>query len=123
MLSIKDIKQIHYFKDIVSIEQIKKGYHKRKKYKIITENRSYFLKIHHSKLKSEEIMQGKKLYEIYQKLNIPNVPLLDLIEYKNETIFIYPFFEGSNLKDANLSMKEYYKYGTKVGQQIIKLHM
>lgn len=121
MLSIKDIKQIHYFKDIISIEQIKKGYHKRKKYKIITENGSYFLKTHHSKLKSEEIMQGKKLYEIYQKLNIPTVPLLNLIEYKNETIFIYPFFEGTNLKDSNLSMKEYYKYGTKVGQQIIKL--
>lgn len=121
MLSPKDIEQLHYFKDIISIEQIEKGFDKRKKYKIITKNKSYFLKTHHCKLSQKEIRQGKILYEIYQKLNIPVVSLFDLIEYKNETIFIYPFFEGKDLRDVNFTMEEYYNYGVKVGQEIMKL--
>ena len=61
------------------------------------------------------------MYEIYQKLNIHIIPLLNLIEYKNKTMFIYPFLEGTNLRDSNLSIKECYKYGTIVGQEIMKL--
>lgn len=121
MLSPKDIKEIHYFKDIISIEEIKRGYHERRKYKIVTKNETYFIKTHHCKLIKKEIVQGEILYETYQKLNIPIVPLLDLIEYKNETIFVYPYFEGITLKDAKLTLEEYYKYGVKVGQEIMKL--
>ena len=117
----KDIKKIHYFKDIVSIEQIKKGYYERKKYKVIGQNENYFIKTHHRKLIQQEIVQEKKLYEIYQKLNIPIVPLLDLIEYKNETIFVYPYFDGITLKDAKLMIEEYYKYGVKIAQEVMKL--
>ena len=85
MLSPKDIKEIHYFKDLILIEKIKKGYDGRKKYKLVTKT------------------------------------LLDLIEYKNETIFVYPYFEGITLKDAKLTLEEYYKYGVKIAQEIMKL--
>ena len=63
MLSLKDIKEIHYFKDIVSIKEIKQGYSGRKKYKIATINESYFIKIHSCKLNKKEMVQGKILYE------------------------------------------------------------
>lgn len=108
-------------KDIVSIEEIKQGYNGRKKYKVTTINKTYFIKVHHYKLNQKEIMQEKILYETYKKLDIPIVPLLDLIEYKNETIFVYPYFEGITLKDAVLTLEEYYKYGVKIAQEIMKL--
>ncbi len=121
MLNQEDIKYIHYFKDLKSIEEIKKGYNGRKKYKIITKNQDYFIKIHHYKLTEKEIMKEKILYEIYRSLEIPVVPLLDVIEYKNKTMFIYPFFKGTNLRDVNVTLDEYYQYGKKVGKEILKL--
>ena len=49
------------------------------------------------------------------------MPLLDLIEYKNETIFIFPYFEGITLKNAKLTLEENYEYGVKIAQEIMKL--
>jgi len=121
MLTQKDIRESNYFKDILSIEEVKKGCYERKKYKIITRKGNYFIKIHHCKLNQQEITQEKALNEIYQKLNIPIVPLLDLIEYKNETIFIYPYFEGTTLKYTKLELEEYHKYGVKIAREIMKL--
>lgn len=122
MLSPNDIKEIHYFKDVISVEQIKRGYKKRKKYKITTKNgQNYFIKTHHRRLNKKEIIKGKILYETYQSLKLPVVPLLDIVTYKNKTMFIYPFFEGICLKDSDYTLKEYYEYGKKVGQDIIKL--
>lgn len=110
-----------YFKDLISIEEIKKGYSGRKKYKVKTRKKSYFVKIHHEQLNEKEIRREKLLYETYECLKIPVVPLLDVVEYKNRAMFIYPFFEGMNLRDAKLSLDECYKYGKKVGKEILKL--
>lgn len=121
MLDQEEIKNIPYFRNMLSIEEVKKGYPKRKKYKIITPKQNFFIKIHQHKLQLEEMTKEKKLYEIYRNLGISVVPLLDLIEYKNQTIFVYPFFEGISLKDMNLTLEEYYEYGRKVGQDIIQL--
>lgn len=121
MFDKKELETISYFKDVVEIKEIKQGYEERKKYKIITKNKIYFLKIHHCQLNQEEITRGKKLYEIYQSLNIPVIPLLELMPYKDRSVFIYPFFEGISLKEANMKEEEYYQYGVKIGKEVVKL--
>lgn len=64
MLNEKDIQKINYFNEIISIEEIKKGYDGRKKYKVITNNKKYFIKILPTLMNKIEIEKTKKLYEI-----------------------------------------------------------
>lgn len=118
----EEIKNIGYFKDIIAIKEIKRGYEKRKKYIITTRKKEYFIKVLPNKLNINDINKLKLLYEIYENVNIPTVPLSDIIVYKNKTLLIYPKFEGANLKDAKLSLEQYYKYGIQIGYDVIKLN-
>lgn len=117
-----NICKIDLFKNSTCIEEIKEGYYKRKKYKIITPNQEYFIKVHEYKMSDKEIKREKWLYEAYEKLGIPIVPLLDIIIKDNNTIFVYPFFKGETLTKSNLSLKEFMNYGIKVGKDVIKIN-
>ena len=117
-----NIREINLFRDATYIEEIEEGYPKRKKYKVITPKCEYFIKIHDYKMSHQEIKKEKWLYQTYENLKIPIVPLLDIISKGDNTIFVYPFFKGETLKKENLSKKEFRNYGIKVATDVIKLN-
>lgn len=108
--------------NVLKIDEIKKGYKKRKKYIVETTKRKYFIKVLPYKVSLEEIEKIKWIYKIYEKENIPIVPLDDIILKKNTTILVYDYFEGNDLKDSLLTLEQYKNYGMKVSLEVKKMN-
>lgn len=108
--------------NVLKIDEIKKGYKKRKKYIVETTKRKYFIKVLPYKASLEEIEKIKWIYKIYEKENIPIVPLYDIILKKNTTILVYDYFEGNDLKDSLLTLEQYKNYGMKVSLEVKKMN-
>lgn len=116
------IRELNIFKNILSIEEISKGYPKRKKYIVKTIDKLYFVKIIPYKIEDEEVEKTKWIYKTYQENKIPVIPLLDIKAYENKTIYIYPFFEGKDLKENILTREEYKNYGKLVANEVKKMN-
>lgn len=126
MLRNKDLeenKQLLYslFDEIIDIINIEKGYKLRHKFKVITKEKNYFVKIHNHCLNEQDIENHKTLYKYYEKCNIPIIPLLDIKNIQNKTFFIYEFKAWKSLSEENFSPKAYFNYGNKIGKDILKL--
>lgn len=121
--TLKDIiKQIELFDKAVSIEEVKKGYKRRKKYIVETVKEKYFVKILPYKSSYSEIEKTKWIYKAYQKENIPLIPLLDIIVKENKTILIFKYFEGKDLEESSLTLEQYESYGRKVSLEVKKMN-
>ncbi len=120
---LEENKQLLYnlFDDIIDIVNIEKGYRLRYKFKVITKEKNYFVKIHNHCLSETDIKNHKILYEYYEKCNIPIIHLLDIKNIQNKTFFIYEFKFWKSLTEENFSFKSYFDYGNKVGKDILKL--
>lgn len=119
---MKQMKGIKMFKNILAIEEVKKGYIERKKYVIETVEGKYFIKVLPSKLSSNEIEKTKWIYKTYDKENIPIIPLLDIITNKKETILVFKYFEWKNLQESQLTLEQYESYGRKVALEVKKMN-
>lgn len=121
--NLEDDKQLLYklFDNIIDIVNIEKGYKLRYKFKVQTKEKTYFVKIHNCYLNEENIKNHKILYEYYEKCNIPIIPLVDIKNIQNRTFFIYEFKFYKSLIEEDISSKEYFDYGNKVGKDILKL--
>lgn len=120
---VEENKQLLYslFDDIIDIVNIEKGYKLRYKFKVITKEKKYFVKVHNHCLSEQDIKNHKILYEYYEKCKIPIIPLLDIKNIQNKTIFIYEFRFYKSLTESNFSSRAYFDYGNKVGKDILKL--
>ena len=121
--NLEENKQLLYqlFDNITDIITIKKGYHLRDKFKVITKNKKYFVKIHNGYLNEQDINNHKILYEYYRKCNIPIIPFIDIKNIQNKTFFIYEYQNHKSLLEENLTPKEYYDYGYQIGKDVLKL--
>jgi len=119
---MNNIEKLKLFDNIISIEEVKKGYKKRLKYIVKTVDKNYFIKILPYEMSSNEIEKTKYIYKIYKQKNIPLIPLLDIILQKDETILIYPYFEGKDLKDSNIPLSHFRTYGIKVAREVKKMN-
>lgn len=122
--NLEENKQILFaiFHDIIDIVTIEKGYHLRYKFKVITKEKEYFVKIHNHFLSDQEIKKHKILYQYFETCHILIVPLLDIKNIQNKTIFIYEFKYWKSLSEANFSFQKNFDYGRKIGKDIFKLH-
>lgn len=115
-------KELQISKNILKIEEIKRGYKKRKKYIIETTDDKYFVKVLPYKASQEEVEKTKWIHKIYKDRNIPIVPLKDVILKENKTILIYNYFYGKDLKESTLTLKEVENYGMKVASEVKKMN-
>lgn len=119
MISLEDM---NIFKNIKEIIVIEKGSTDRKKYKVVTEDEVYFVKVEDKIYSDKEILKVKWLYKTYQDLNIPVVPLIDLKVIDKVSVWIFPFFEGESLSEIELSIEQLESFGKLIALDIKKLN-
>lgn len=109
------------------IEEVIGGHSGALVYKITRNNEKFFLKIFNSKLDKEKIMKIKAHTEIYKKLNIKSLKIIDYGEIENidKYYIVYNFIEGINLHEYTSSdkftLEDIRKIGEKIGKELLKL--
>ncbi len=107
------------------LETIKGGYSGAFLYKISRENKNYFLKIFNYTLTKNSINRIKKGLEVYKKLNIKSLELIDHgpVKNSNQYYIVYNYIDGVDLKKYGdqISLDEINKIGVYFGKQFLKL--
>lgn len=119
---MNEFEKIDIFCNILSVQEVFEGYEKRKKYIITTSEKKYFVKILPHSISEEEINKVKWIHFVYEENGIPLIPLVDVIVQGNQTILIYDYFDGQNLKESNLSIVQCKEYGMKVAKEVKKMN-
>lgn len=117
-----NFEEITIFKNILEIQLIEKGSTDRSKYKIVTEDATYFVKLENKVYSEREINKVKWLYNTYQELGISVVPLIDLIIVREFSVWIFPFFEGESLSEISVSEEQLRMFGKLIAKDIKKLN-
>ena len=110
------------FKDAKTIERINIESRCKEKFKVVTENQSFFVKVEDSAYSDKDIEKVKRLYRTYEEEDIPTVPLIDVFTVGEETIWVFPFFEGQTLLEANIPLEKIEYYGKQVAIDIQTLN-
>lgn len=119
MINLRDIPM---FKDAKTIERINIESRCKEKFKVFTENQSFFVKVEDSAYSDKDIEKVKWLYRTYEEEDIPTVPLIDVFTVGEETIWVFPFFEGQTLLEANIPLEKIEYYGKQVAIDIQTLN-
>lgn len=94
----------------------------KNKFKVVTNNQTFFVKIEDRVYSEKDIEKVKWLYQTYQEVGIPTIPLIDIFIINDETIWIFPFFKGKTLYEANIPIEQMKYYGKLVATDIKKLN-
>lgn len=119
-----DIGKIKFLQDTDQLEEIKDGRSGAIIYKITRGNKNYFLKIFHYLLNEKSINRIKKCLEVYKKLNIKSLDLIDYGSIDNcKYYLVYNYIDGIDLKKYGdcLSHDEIKTIGFHLGKQFLKL--
>ncbi len=117
-----NLKKIPIFGEEARIEELDIKSRCKNKYKVVNGKQSFFVKIEDNIYSEKDIKKVKWLYQTYQELEIPTIPLIDIFTINDETIWVFPFFEGQTLLDAIPSIEKMKYYGKAVANDIKKLN-
>lgn len=117
-----NLRDIAIFSNAITIEEINIESRCKNKFKVVTDNQAFFVKIEDNAYSEKDIEKVKWLYQTYKEEGIPTIPLIDIFAVNNETIWIFPFFEGKTLIDANVPLEQMKYYGEVVANDIKKLN-
>lgn len=117
-----DLKTIPLFKDCISIEDINVESRCKNKYKVKTRENTYFVKIEDAHYAEKDINNAKWIYQRCLEEGVSVLPLVDVLSFGDETLWIYPFFEGETILDKDYSLDKFREYGEKVAEDILKLN-
>lgn len=117
-----NLKDISIFSNAITIEEINIESRCKNKFKVVTSDQSFFVKIEDNIYSEKDIEKVKWLYQTYQEESIPVIPLVDIFTIGNETIWIFPFFNGQTLLDVKLPINRFEYYGKQVANDIKKLN-
>ncbi|MDE6292727.1 MAG: hypothetical protein K2L98_03510, partial [Bacilli bacterium] len=92
-----DLKTIPLFKDCISIEDINVESRCKNKYKVKTKDNTYFVKIEEAHYAEKDINNAKWIYQRCLEEGVSVLPLVDILSFGDETLWIYPFFEGKTI--------------------------
>ncbi|MDE6141673.1 MAG: hypothetical protein K2G03_03625, partial [Bacilli bacterium] len=116
------LKTISLFKDYISIDEINVESRCKNKYKVKTKENTYFVKIEEAKYTERDIINAKWLYQRCLDEGVSVLPLVDVISFGDETLWIYPFIEGKNILANDYSLEEFRDCGKSVAKDILKLN-
>lgn len=116
------LKTIPLFQDYITIEEISVESRCQNKYKVVTKDKTYFVKIEDAHYSEKDIKNTKWLYQRCLEEGISVLPLIDVISFGDETLWIYPFFEGETILDKDFSLDKFREYGKCVAREILKLN-
>jgi len=117
-----DLKVLPIFGKDAKIEELNINSRCKNKYKVVNGEQSFFVKIEDNVYSEKDIKKVKWLYQTYQELRIPTIPLMDIFTINGETIWVFPFFGGQTLLNANISTEKMKYYGKSVANDIKKLN-
>lgn len=121
------LKEIKFIEEGDTLEEVSDGFSGAQLYFVIKKNEKYFLKIFNEKFDFNKIDILKKQLEIYKKLNIKSIEIIDFgkIENPEEYYIVYNYIDGQNLKRITDSKEYNLQYirnlGRKIGKQLSKL--
>lgn len=117
-----NLKSLDLFKDSISIEEISYDSRCKNKYKIVSEDFTYFVKIEEDYYSLDDIKNTKWLYQRCLEENINVLPLVDIISCGEETIWIYPFFTGKEILKIDFDDRMLEDYGKRIAKDIKKFN-
>lgn len=121
------LKEIKFIEEGDTLEEVSDGFSGAQLYFVIKKNEKYFLKIFNEKFDFNKIDILKKQLEIYKKLNIKSIEIIDFgkIENPEGYYIVYNYIDGQNLKRITDSKEYNLQYirnlGRKIGKQLSKL--
>ena len=119
-----DIRKIKFIQENDQLEEITDGYSGAKIYKIIrSEQEKYFFLLFNYSFHSSSLNKIKKVLEIYKKLNIKSLEIIDFGKLGEKDYIIYNYIEGINLREFSdqFSCDKIRKIGTVIGREFIKV--
>ncbi len=118
-----DIRKIKFIQESDQIEEITDGYSGAIIYKIIRKKENYFLKIFNYPFHSSSLEKIKNGLEIYKKLDIKSLEIIDSGRIEGKDYIVYNYIDGINLREYsnNLSCDEIKKIGTTIGREFFKV--
>lgn len=117
-----NLRDIAILNNAITIEEINIESRCKNKFKVVTDDQTFFVKIEDNVYSEKDIEKVKWLYQTYKEEGIPTIPLIDIFTINNETIWIFPFFEGKTLFDVNITLEQMKYYGILVANDIKKLN-
>lgn len=121
-------KYIPFVNKYDKVEKILKGGHSPASlYKIIREDKEFFLKIFDEEYNEKHILKIRQGLEIYKRLDINSLEIIDYgkIKENNKYYIVYNFIQGENLKTytnlAEFTLQDIRKLGEKIGKELLKL--
>lgn len=127
MDSCFDPYDIEFVKKQDIIEEVPDGHSGALLYKITRNKDKFFLKIFNEKFDEQNIIKIKQYLEIYKKLNINSLDIIDYgaIRELNKYYIVYNFIEGINLKvytqGDKCTQQEVIELGKHIGRELLKL--
>ncbi len=109
------------------IEEVEDGYSGCLLYKVTKGNEKFFVKVFHEKLDKKSFSKIQKILEIYEKLKIKSLKIIDYGSIPNlgKYYIVYNYIEGCNLRvftnSENCSLAEVKKMGESIGKELRKL--
>ena len=116
------LKTISIFQDYIAIEEINVESRCKNKYKVVTKDNTYFVKIEGAHYPEKDIINAKWIYQRCLEKGVSILPLVDIISFGDETVWIHPFFEGKTILEKDYSLEKFKEYGECVAKDILKLN-
>lgn len=111
------------------VQEIDDGYSGALLYKIIRNKEKFLVKVFKGQFRKETIIKIKKILEIYKKLEIKSLDIIDYgdIQHLDKYYIVYNFIEGENLKkytnNDKYGLKQVNEIGKYIGNELLKLKM
>jgi len=122
-----DLYKIKFLRDNDKIEDVFGGHSGALIYKIIRDDKNYFIKIFKDKYSENKIRKCKEIIQIYNKIDVKTLEIIDygIVKELDGYYIVYNFIEGKCLKDFTntdeYSLEDVRMYGKYIGEKMLKL--